>query len=94
MVEMKRWLTDINRMLKEKKLYHPQGGPIILVQIENEYDIVSSVYGAAGQKYLRWCYELYKGMCNSQSIYIERLMIVSCNIRIEPWSTSYYVQKL
>ncbi|GJQ10576.1 hypothetical protein GpartN1_g2367.t1 [Galdieria partita] len=60
MQEMKRWLTDINGMLKELKLYHQQGGPIILVQIENEYDIVSSIYGAAGQKYLHWCYELYK----------------------------------
>ncbi|EME26260.1 beta-galactosidase [Galdieria sulphuraria] len=60
MKEMKRWLTDINRMLKENKLYHQKGGPIILVQIENEYDIVSSIYGAAGQKYLHWCYELYK----------------------------------
>eukprot|EP00871_Galdieria_phlegrea_P002262 jgi/Galph1/3036/GphlegSOOS_G1684.1 len=58
--EMKRWLTDINRMLKERKLYHGQGGPIILVQIENEYDIVSSIYGARGQAYLQWCYQLYK----------------------------------
>ncbi|KAK4528164.1 hypothetical protein GAYE_SCF51G6098 [Galdieria yellowstonensis] len=60
MKEMKRWLTYVNRKLKEHKLYHQQGGPIILVQIENEYDIVSSIYGTAGQKYLHWCYELYK----------------------------------
>jgi beta-galactosidase len=34
------------------------GGPIILVQVENEYANVSKRYGEAGQEYLRWIVEL------------------------------------
>jgi beta-galactosidase len=36
------------------------GGPVILVQVENEYDAVSKRYGEAGQEYLRWLVELAK----------------------------------
>ena len=34
------------------------GGPIILVQVENEYANVSKRYGEAGQEYLRWIVDL------------------------------------
>lgn len=34
------------------------GGPVILVQVENEYANVSKRYGEAGQEYLRWIVEL------------------------------------
>lgn len=34
------------------------GGPIILVQVENEYGNVAKRYGEAGQEYLRWIIEL------------------------------------
>jgi beta-galactosidase len=34
------------------------GGPVILVQVENEYGNVSKRYGDAGQEYLRWIVEL------------------------------------
>ena len=34
------------------------GGPIILVQVENEYANVAKRYGDAGQEYLRWIVEL------------------------------------
>jgi hypothetical protein len=36
------------------------GGPVILVQVENEYANVSKRYGEAGQEYLRWIVELGK----------------------------------
>ena len=35
-----------------------KGGPIILVQVENEYANVAKRYGEAGQEYLRWIVEL------------------------------------
>ncbi|MFC6644185.1 beta-galactosidase [Granulicella cerasi] len=34
------------------------GGPIVLVQVENEYSHISKRYGAEGQQYLRWMVEL------------------------------------
>jgi len=34
------------------------GGPIMLVQVENEYANVAKRYGEAGQQYLRWIVEL------------------------------------
>lgn len=34
------------------------GGPVILVQVENEYANVAKRYGEAGQAYLRWIIEL------------------------------------
>jgi hypothetical protein len=34
------------------------GGPIILLQVENEYGNVAKRYGEAGQEYLRWIVEL------------------------------------
>jgi hypothetical protein len=36
------------------------GGPVILVQVENEYANVAKRYGDAGQEYLRWIVELAK----------------------------------
>jgi hypothetical protein len=36
------------------------GGPVILVQVENEYTNVAKRYGAEGQEYLRWIVELAK----------------------------------
>ncbi len=35
-----------------------KGGPIILVQVENEYANVAKRYGEAGQEYLRWIVDL------------------------------------
>jgi beta-galactosidase len=36
----------------------PNGGPVALIQVENEYANVAKRYGAAGQEYLRWIIEL------------------------------------
>jgi hypothetical protein len=36
------------------------GGPVILVQVENEYANVAKRYGEAGQEYLQWMVELSK----------------------------------
>lgn len=39
-----------------------KGGPIILVQVENEYANVAKRYGAGGQRYLAWMEELARGL--------------------------------
>lgn len=36
------------------------GGPITLIQVENEYSNVSKRYGEAGQEYLRWIVDMAK----------------------------------
>jgi len=38
------------------------GGPVILVQVENEYANVAKRYGEDGQKYLKWVVELVSNM--------------------------------
>ncbi|WP_423248020.1 beta-galactosidase [Tunturiibacter gelidiferens] len=38
----------------------PNGGPVVLVQVENEYTNVAKRYGEEGQEYLRWIVELAK----------------------------------
>lgn len=50
--EMARWTRFVADLLHP--YFAPQGGPIILAQIENEYDLIRRTYGAAGQKYLAW----------------------------------------
>lgn len=42
-------------MMKKEKLFAWQGGPIILVQIENEYGNVMGPYGDTGKEYVKWC---------------------------------------
>ncbi|OMO93429.1 hypothetical protein COLO4_16860 [Corchorus olitorius] len=56
--EMQIFTTKIVDMCKEANLFAPQGGPIILAQIENEYGIVESSYGEAGKAYLKWCAQM------------------------------------
>ncbi|KAH7664349.1 Beta-galactosidase protein [Dioscorea alata] len=53
--EMQTFTTLIVDMLKKENLMAPQGGPIILAQIENEYGNIQSGYGAAANKYIQWC---------------------------------------
>lgn len=52
--EMKRFTAKIVDLMKQEKLYAPQGGPIILSQIENEYGDIDSAYGSAGKSYINW----------------------------------------
>ncbi|XP_075485409.1 beta-galactosidase 8-like isoform X2 [Primulina tabacum] len=52
--EMKRFTAKIVDLMKGKKLYASQGGPIILSQIENEYGNVQSDYGSGAEPYVKW----------------------------------------
>ncbi|KAK5792093.1 hypothetical protein PVK06_033207 [Gossypium arboreum] len=55
--EMLRFLAKIVGLMKEEKLFASQGGPIILAQVENEYELVEWAYGVAGELYVNWAAE-------------------------------------
>ncbi|XP_043696444.1 beta-galactosidase 7-like [Telopea speciosissima] len=68
--EMQNFTTLIVDMIKKEKLLAPQGGPIILTQIENEYGNIMGPYGEEGQRYIQWCAK----MAESQNTGIPWLM--------------------
>jgi hypothetical protein len=49
---MEQWCRTLFSRVGEFQATH--GGPIILVQLENEYNNVAKRYGEAGQKYAEW----------------------------------------
>ncbi|XP_056698962.1 beta-galactosidase 13 isoform X2 [Spinacia oleracea] len=52
---MERWVTKIISLMKENKLFASQGGPIILSQVENEYDTIREAYRfGAAERYIHW----------------------------------------
>ncbi|KAB2600429.1 hypothetical protein D8674_010700 [Pyrus ussuriensis x Pyrus communis] len=55
---MKNYVDMIMNRLREAKLFAPQGGPIILAQIENEYNMVQLPYRELGNSYVRWAAEI------------------------------------
>ncbi|MBA0722807.1 hypothetical protein Golax_003451 [Gossypium laxum] len=72
--EMETFTTKIVNKVKVAKLCAPQGGPIIVAQIENEYGNIVKGYGAAGKKYIEWCAK----MAVAQNISVPP-MINTCN---------------
>ncbi|OIW19190.1 hypothetical protein TanjilG_04933 [Lupinus angustifolius] len=52
--EMKRFVSKVVNLMREEKLFSWQGGPIILLQIENEYGNIESSYGNGGKQYVKW----------------------------------------
>lgn len=56
--EMQIFTTKIVEMCKEANLFAPQGGPIILSQIENEYGNIMDKYKEKGKEYVKWCAEM------------------------------------
>ncbi|CAL5204392.1 unnamed protein product [Lathyrus oleraceus] len=59
---MQNFTTKIVNMLKEEGLYASQGGPIILSQIENEYQNVEKAFGTAGSQYVEWAAKMAVGL--------------------------------
>ncbi len=53
---MERWVLELGRQVADRQIN--RGGPIILVQMENEYNNVARRYGQDGQKYLAWAEQL------------------------------------
>lgn len=56
MREMERWVRMVTDYLRP--LFAPQGGPIMLFQLENEYNNIAKNYGEDGQRYLQWASHL------------------------------------
>ncbi|KAH6828577.1 beta galactosidase 1 [Perilla frutescens var. hirtella] len=51
---MQGFVQKIVSLMKSQKLFEPQGGPIIMSQIENEYGPVEWEIGAPGKAYTAW----------------------------------------
>ncbi|XP_019165122.1 PREDICTED: beta-galactosidase 13-like isoform X2 [Ipomoea nil] len=67
MNHMKKFAEMIVDMMKKAKLFAPQGGPIILAQIENEYSSIESDRPAdikIQKKYINWAADMAMGLYN------------------------------
>ncbi|KAF8753081.1 hypothetical protein HU200_011735 [Digitaria exilis] len=51
---MEEFVNRIVKMLKDANLFASQGGPIILAQIENEYQHMEAAFKEEGTKYINW----------------------------------------
>ncbi|KAE8663527.1 Beta-galactosidase 14 isoform 2 [Hibiscus syriacus] len=51
---MKKFVTMIVDKLKAEKLFASQGGPIIVAQIENEYNTIQLAFREKGVSYIQW----------------------------------------
>ncbi|XP_068660486.1 beta-galactosidase 7-like [Aristolochia californica] len=60
--EMQNFTTLIVEMVKKENLLAPQGGPIIITQIENEYGNVAGPYGEKGKAYIKWCAKMAESL--------------------------------
>nr|CAB3465165.1 unnamed protein product [Digitaria exilis] len=61
---MQRFVTQIVNMMKHEGLYYAQGGPIIISQIENEYQMVERAFGSSGSSYVPWAAAMAINSCN------------------------------
>ncbi|XP_022966894.1 beta-galactosidase-like [Cucurbita maxima] len=59
---MQKFVTKIVDLMKFEKLYHSQGGPIIMSQIENEYGPTEWEIGAPGKFYTKWAAQMAVGL--------------------------------
>ncbi|CAL0330050.1 unnamed protein product [Lupinus luteus] len=59
---MQNFTTKIVNMMKSEGLYAAQGGPIILSQIENEYQNIQKSFGEEGSRYVEWAAEMAVGL--------------------------------
>ncbi|KAF1002122.1 hypothetical protein AG4045_016362 [Apium graveolens] len=64
MYHMKRFCQMFINIMKNEKLFLPQGGPIILLQIENEYGSVQASYRENGVKYVQWAAQMAVSLYN------------------------------
>ncbi|KAJ4962348.1 hypothetical protein NE237_022287 [Protea cynaroides] len=51
---MEKFTTMIIEKLRDEKLFASQGGPIILTQIENEYNTIQLAFKEDGSRYIQW----------------------------------------
>uniref|UniRef100_A0A1D1XE55 Beta-galactosidase n=1 Tax=Anthurium amnicola TaxID=1678845 RepID=A0A1D1XE55_9ARAE len=60
--EMQRFVTKIVDLMRQEVLFSWQGGPIILLQIENEYGNIEGSYGQNGKEYVKWAATMAVGL--------------------------------
>lgn len=60
--EMQRFVKKIVDLMKEESLFSWQGGPIIMLQIENEYGNIESSFGSSGKDYMIWAAKMAVGL--------------------------------
>ncbi|KAK8263363.1 hypothetical protein E1A91_D12G036900v1 [Gossypium mustelinum] len=53
-MHMKKFVTLVIEKMKQAKLFAPQGGPIIVSQIENEYNTIQLAFRERGDSYVQW----------------------------------------
>jgi hypothetical protein len=77
--QVRRWM---DRLFEEvRPLLAPNGGPIFMVQVENEYKNIARDYGADGVAYLEWLRDLFESydlgvplsMCNPVAVPLDGL---------------------
>ncbi|KAL5702789.1 Beta-galactosidase 9 [Ranunculus cassubicifolius] len=61
-VEMQRFVEKMVNLMYEENLFSWQGGPIILLQIENEYGNMERSYGQGGKDYVKWAAKMASGL--------------------------------
>ncbi|KAL4632701.1 hypothetical protein ACB092_04G069600 [Castanea dentata] len=59
---MQNFTTKIVNLMKSEGLYATEGGPIILSQIENEYQNVEAAFHGKGPPYVRWAAKMAVGL--------------------------------
>ncbi|XP_057419693.1 beta-galactosidase 6-like isoform X2 [Lotus japonicus] len=59
---MQKFTAKIVSMMKSEGLYASQGGPIILSQIENEYQNIQKSFGEEGSQYVDWAAKMAVGL--------------------------------
>ncbi|XP_031253021.1 beta-galactosidase 9 isoform X2 [Pistacia vera] len=59
---MQRFVKKIVDLMREEMLFSWQGGPIIMLQIENEYGNMESSYGQRGKDYVKWAANMALGL--------------------------------
>jgi hypothetical protein len=77
--QVRRWM---DRLFEEvRPLLVPNGGPVFMVQVENEYKNIARDYGAEGVAYLEWLRDLFESyelgvplsMCNPVNVPLDGL---------------------
>ncbi|XP_057962376.1 beta-galactosidase 13-like [Malania oleifera] len=59
---MKKFTKMIIQKMKDEKLFASQGGPIILSQIENEYNNIELAFEEEGTRYVQWAGTMAVGL--------------------------------
>ncbi|KAK7318410.1 hypothetical protein RJT34_03110 [Clitoria ternatea] len=59
---MQNFTAKIVSMMQSEGLYASQGGPIILSQIENEYQNIEKAFGEDGSRYVEWAAQMAVGL--------------------------------